>query len=311
MALRILTHTYTSTGQLKQIDGKFVKETLSYESGGYGGYGSHTGMISKATFDFKGGHTYQNEDYSVGYQYDKVGRLQVADNSRSGSWDLGVGSGNLITYDANGNITKLKRGTAAIKNYKYIANTNCVQNTNGSTANQYVYDAIGNVTKSTNRGLNDIVYDKYFNLTTKMTRSDGYTTFQYGAGGERVLKKEYTGSSLTRSTYYIRGANDYPVVEKIKEGAQEIVKAYVYGPTGMIASTTKCTNCKTTSTITATMEQEQAEDEEALFSGLAETRVVSTAANHTVLGNEALRLMPSDKTTPSITAKVSAGDALS
>jgi hypothetical protein len=52
----------------------------------------------------------------VQYTYDDLGQLTSADNNLNNAWDIGIG--NTISYDANGNILDLRRGSVT-KNYAY------------------------------------------------------------------------------------------------------------------------------------------------------------------------------------------------
>lgn len=159
------------------------------------------------------------------YQYDKLNRLLVADNSASSSYDVGVG--NELSYDANGNLKDLKRGTVT-KNYNYYLNTNMVKNVDGS-GNDYSYDHNGNTAASVNKGITNISYDPFINLATSVNLS-GLTNLTYGANSQRTLK-----SDSYSTTAYIHGMSDFPLMEKVDDGSSEVTKLYVYGPTGLIA----------------------------------------------------------------------------
>ncbi len=50
----------------------------------------------------------------VQYTYNDVGQLNIADNNINNAWDIGVA--NSSSYDANGNILDLTRGSTT-KNY--------------------------------------------------------------------------------------------------------------------------------------------------------------------------------------------------
>ena len=69
--------------------------------------------------------------------------------------------------------------------------------------------------------------------------SESWTTaFQYGAGGERVLKYDHNSDlSLWTKTRYVFGVNDFPIKTISKShNATDKVTHYVYGPTGLIAT---------------------------------------------------------------------------
>lgn len=68
---------------------------------------------------------------------------------------MGIGTEN--QYDANGNFKTVKINTTT-KTYNYYANTNKVQNTDGS-GNDYVYDGNGNITSSSPKGIGSMTYN--------------------------------------------------------------------------------------------------------------------------------------------------------
>src|SRR5690606_15202723 len=94
------TMTYNSPGWLTTIDDQLFTEEISYTSGGYGGAGYYNGNISKLIFTDK----LASSSYNVLFQYDNLGRMQVADNNVYNNFDLGIGAGNEIKFDANGNL---------------------------------------------------------------------------------------------------------------------------------------------------------------------------------------------------------------
>ncbi|MCL5035150.1 MAG: DUF6443 domain-containing protein, partial [Bacteroidetes bacterium] len=220
------TYSYDPEGRLTGIDNSLFSEHMTYTSGGYnnneGFY--HGLMASDSVFYYSGGPS------ALGYkfQYDNFGRLAAADNSLS-SMDVGVGSP--TTYDPNGNITTVQRGTAGTLSYNYYAGTNRLQNT-GSGGNQYVYDPSGNMTSSTAAGLS-YTYDPFTALASQISSSvtSDVITLEYGGAEQRVYKSEATSSSTT-TTIYLHGGLSYPIMQKMSDGSERL---YVYGPTGLIA----------------------------------------------------------------------------
>ncbi|MBV6644303.1 MAG: hypothetical protein KI790_02580 [Cyclobacteriaceae bacterium] len=192
-------HFYDIRGALTKIeDNKFFKEDIQYTSGGYSG-GYHNGSIARCTFTYKSGSwgsAPRPANHYYRFQYDKTGKLRVADHSANNNYDVGVGTGNEIAYDANGNLMKVKKGSTT-KNYVYYTGNNRVRAIDGQQESDYFYDSNGNITKSEPKSLTDLDYDKYFNKTTRIQRSSGgtfYTDLQYGPGG-RIYKNDRNSSN--------------------------------------------------------------------------------------------------------------------
>jgi len=110
-------HFYNSPGLLLRIDGdRFTEDITRWTGPGY-----YDGRIKTMSFTYN--WSGKPADYAVQYTYDDVGQLTSADNNLNNAWDIGIG--NTISYDANGNILDLRRGSTT-KNYAYYAGTNKV-----------------------------------------------------------------------------------------------------------------------------------------------------------------------------------------
>ncbi|MGB2869515.1 MAG: RHS repeat-associated core domain-containing protein, partial [Bacteroidota bacterium] len=215
------TFTYNAQGLLTGISNSLFSESLSYSSGGYSSNeGFYHGLIASSSVSYYAGGP---SSLTYSYQYDNFGRLIVADNTLS-DMDVGVGSG--TTYDANGNITSIKRGPGSTQTYAYYSGTNRVQNTDGS-GNDYTYNESGSVISSTPKSISAIAYDPFTQMTMSETKSGTTTSYQYDANKVRV----YREASGVR-TVYLYGLEDYPVMTKTSAGVE---KVFVYGPTGLIA----------------------------------------------------------------------------
>ncbi|MDP4197121.1 MAG: RHS repeat-associated core domain-containing protein [Bacteroidota bacterium] len=229
------TYSYNMQGRLTMLnaigDGIGFSEALSYENGGYGGSGYYNGQISKISVaSNRGGAEY---GYDMLYKYDNLGRLLTADNSYLDAEDVGVGDETL--YDANGNMTHIKRNNI-ISNYVYYSGTNKVQNTKGIASNDYIYDVNGNVTTSTPKNIAQISYDGYFKKTQNIAIAGYNTQFQYGGDNERIYRCVSGTGVTTEKTLYLRGIGSNPLMEKQLIGTSpEAATLYVYGPTGIIA----------------------------------------------------------------------------
>ncbi len=109
---------------------------------------------------------------------------------------------------------------------------NKLENTGGS-AEDYIYDANGNITTSLPKGLNPISYDPFTQMTKGITVSGTPTktmSFQYSADNERIFKNEKQGTT-NDNNLYICGNSDYPITEKAKLNNNLTDRIYIYGPT--------------------------------------------------------------------------------
>jgi len=206
-----------------------MEQSLAYTRDGYEGSGYFNGNIAKNSINYGDGeNASRNHDYK--YQYDNLGQLQVAQNSRDPEASLGVGQP--TTYDLNGNIETLKRGNAS-NQYKYVPKTNKVDHVTDSSERQsYTYDANGNVTAAAHRHISHIDYDPLTQLTTKVKlEGEKSVSFKYDGGNQRVLKTARDSSGRqTTAKLYVHGLNDYPLLEKSEETVQ-----YIYGIDGLLA----------------------------------------------------------------------------
>ncbi|KAB2881558.1 RHS repeat-associated core domain-containing protein [bacterium] len=223
--------SYESQGWLKSITDSYFADTLCYTSDGYGGAGYYNGNISKMIIDYK--FSGAPADYSYRFKYDKLSQLLVADHSANSAGDMGVGTGNENKFDANGNFIRVVANTTT-KNYNYYANTNKVQNTDGS-GNDYVYDNIGNITSSSPKTISTLTYDPFINRTRNISMGSGAgMSFEYDGTERRVYAVETPANS--KVLYLHDGMNS--IQERSSSGT---ATEYVYGPTGIIALKTSTT----------------------------------------------------------------------
>ena len=208
-----------------------ISQAFDYTSGGYQGSGYYDGSIAKNTLnygDWEGAP--ENQDYL--YQYDNLGRLKVAQNSQNDEGSLGVGQPTV--YDLNGNIETLKEGDSTHE-YEYVPNTDKVKKVSDASSSQsYTYDENGNVITASFRNISEIDYDPLTQLT-KQVQLGGETqqtvAFKYDGANQRVLKTVLdSGGNQTATKLYVRGLNDYPVLEV---GSQTV--QYIFGVGGLIA----------------------------------------------------------------------------
>ncbi|NEO83330.1 MAG: hypothetical protein F6J87_03565 [Spirulina sp. SIO3F2] len=219
----------TRIGNEKADNSLVMEQSLAYTGDGYQGSGYHNGNIAKNSINYG---TWENAPPSYGYQYqyDKLGRLEVAQNSQDEQASLGIGQP--TTYDINGNIETLKRGDTS-NQYQYIENTDKVNTvSNSSEPQSYSYDANGNVTGASHRQISNLDYDPLTQLTTQ-AQLEGKTSvfFKYNGGNQRVLKtaQDSSGKQIA-SKLYVHGLNNYPLLEVSDQPVQ-----YIYGMGGLVA----------------------------------------------------------------------------
>jgi hypothetical protein len=221
--------TYDVKNQPTQISSPLFTETLTYETGGYGGVGYYHGSIASASFAYYSGGP---DAYQTQYSYDNLGRLKVADNNITALNPYDISN---VNYDLNGNIISINKGGTNFA-YNYYTGTNKLKNTGGSN-NDYEYDLNGNVKKSLPKGLDPITYDPFTQMTKNLTATgtpNKTMSFQYSADNERILKNEKQGTA-NNNYVYIRGNNDYPITEKANLNNSLTDRIYIYGPAGLIA----------------------------------------------------------------------------
>ena len=216
-----LTYAYNVRGWLTGISGSKFTQNLYYNTGT--GTAKYNGSISSMTW--KAG----NESTIRGYKftYDGLSRLMNATYGETAGINTNTNrfSENVTGYDKNGNIKTLQRyGQTGVSTYGLIDNltftlggnqltrvddTVTASAYNGSfefkdgvkQANEYAYDANGNLTKDLNKGITNISYN-CLNLPSVVTFSDGSTiTYTYAADGTKLKTVHKTGSTTTTTDY--------------------------------------------------------------------------------------------------------------
>ena len=215
------TYTYNIRGWLTGVSGSKFTQNLYYNTGN--GVAKYNGSISSMTW--KAG----NESTVRGYKftYDGLDRMLNAIYGETAGISTNANrfSENVTNYDKNGNIKGLQRyGQTGASAYGLIDNLTFTLNGNrlnrvddavtASTygggfefkdgvkqANEYAYDANGNLTKDLNKGITNISYN-CLNLPNAVTFSDGSTiTYTYGADGTKLRTVHKIGSATTTTDY--------------------------------------------------------------------------------------------------------------
>ncbi|TGD57853.1 RHS repeat domain-containing protein, partial [Flavobacterium humi] len=173
-----------------------------------------------------------NVQRKYGYNYDNLNRLTGATYQKPGAATPTTNSYNeTLAYDKNGNITALTRTgeyddadySLEVDNlaYTYHADNknqlmkvfDSTNNTNGfkddstgtsDPADDYTYDANGNMTADTNKGITQIVYN-HMNLPIKIVFNNNNSTkieYLYNAAGIKLQKNVTQGSTITATQYF-------------------------------------------------------------------------------------------------------------
>ena len=216
-----LTYAYNLRSWLTGITSTRFTQNLYYNTGV--GTARYNGNISSTTW--KSG----NESTVRGYKftYDGLDRMLNATYGETAGISTNANrfSENVTGYDKNGNIKGLQRyGQLSSAAYGMIDNLTLTLNGNqlnrvddavaastynggfefkngANAADEYSYDANGNLTKDLNKGISGITYN-FLNLPNAVTFSDGSTiTYTYGADGTKLRTVHKIGSTTTTTDY--------------------------------------------------------------------------------------------------------------
>ena len=216
-----LTYAYNLRSWLTSITSTRFTQNLYYNTGV--GTARYNGSISSMTW--KSG----NESTVRGYKftYDGLDRMLNATYGETAGISTNANrfSENVTGYDKNGNIKGLQRyGQLSSAAYGMIDNLTLTLNGNqlnrvddavaastynggfefkngANAADEYSYDANGNLTKDLNKGISGITYN-FLNLPNAVTFSDGSTiTYTYGADGTKLRTVHKIGSTTTTTDY--------------------------------------------------------------------------------------------------------------
>ena len=216
-----LTYAYNLRSWLTGITSTRFTQNLYYNTGV--GTARYNGSISSMTW--KSG----NESTVRGYKftYDGLDRMLNATYGETAGISTNANrfSENVTGYDKNGNIKGLQRyGQLSSAAYGMIDNLILTLNGNqlnrvddavtasaynggfefkngANAADEYSYDANGNLTKDLNKGISGITYN-FLNLPNVVTFSDGSTiTYTYGADGTKLRTVHKIGSTTTTTDY--------------------------------------------------------------------------------------------------------------
>ena len=216
-----LTYAYNLRSWLTGITSTRFTQNLYYNTGV--GTARYNGNISSMTW--KSGYESTVRGYK--FTYDGLDRMLNATYGETAGISTNANrfSENVTGYDKNGNIKGLQRyGQLSSTAYGMIDNLTLTLNGNqlnrvddavaastynggfefkngANAADEYSYDANGNLTKDLNKGISGITYN-FLNLPNAVTFSDGSTiTYTYGADGTKLRTVHKIGSTTTTTDY--------------------------------------------------------------------------------------------------------------
>lgn len=166
------------------------------------------------------------------YDYDKAGRLCVAECSSDGKIleNCSLGLGKPLTYDLNGNFLQVDEET-----YTYHQGSDFVKNTDGSTRSDYLKDANGATVSAFPRGVKEIVRDLLTGKPSCFKLTDGKELqIVYDDKERRAYKKN---SSYIR--FYGRDMEGNVLSEMERYSDISSWQDYLYSPNGLFSVRTK------------------------------------------------------------------------
>ncbi|WP_297337923.1 DUF6443 domain-containing protein [Algoriphagus sp.] len=295
--------TYNIRGWLKKINnpqtvngiGAVFAQELFYESGGTSP--QFNGNVSK--IEWKG-----KDDIKriYNYTYDPVNRLKTANysvpsaTSQNGRYNLSN-----INYDYNGNITSMNRsnqltsttfGLVDQLTYTYPGNGNKltqVADALSSTGylskdfkersiSSYTYDKNGNLTKNLDKEINSITYN-HLNLpqVITFTGTNRKIEYQYNAEGIKVRQVNTNGSTVTTLNYLgefvLEGsAMSYILHDEGRAAYEGGTYHHEFFIKDHLGNVRQVVRAPLSGARIATMEPENAAEEEELFQNIKETR---------------------------------------
>ena len=215
------TYDYNLRGWLTGISGSKFSQALHYTDGP--GTPCYNGNISSMTW--KAG----NETMLRGYKFTYDGLNRMLDAIYGEGTNIGSNANRFTEkvtgYDKNGNILALQRygqtGTSSyglIDNLTFTLDGNQLNRVDDAVtasaynggfefkdtvkqANEYAYDANGNLTKDLNKNISNIQYN-CLNLPSKVTFTDGSTIeYTYATDGTKLRTKHVINGTTTTTDY--------------------------------------------------------------------------------------------------------------
>lgn len=216
-----VNYAYNIRGWLTRINDPAATDPARYFAMQlqYDETGQYNGNIGAASWK----NPFETTTNTYTYGYDALNRLESAAYSTTGSSTMDFDVSN-ITYDGNGNILTLQRtgnhdDQAAQLfddlDYDHVGNqlwkvTDASGKDTGfkdgaNTAQEYTYDANGNMISDANKGIDSISYN-HLNLPVRVEmNADGSNriAYVYDAAGIKLAQLVYGADTLTKRTDYV------------------------------------------------------------------------------------------------------------
>jgi YD repeat-containing protein len=184
------------------------------------------------------------------YHYDQLNRIVAMDtynglNPNAGTFTPASDTSykERVSYDPNGNILKyLRNGDAGNTmdslTYKYYANTNQISQVrdnvsatkyttdiDNQTANNYTYDAIGNMVSAASDSITNVNWNVYGKIAT-ITKNARQIKYTYDASGNRIMKQ-----TPADTTVYVRDATGNVMSVYYKPAGGNLIQSemHLYG----------------------------------------------------------------------------------
>lgn len=218
--IQSVDYSYTIRDWLKSVNSNQFSQTLNYDDAAVNP--RFNGNIAEMSWTTAGNAG------AYHFTYDHANRLTDAVTTSGPDF-----SEKLISYDANGNLLSLTRGTNSPIAYHYSdANKpNQLSSVTGGLAATYSYDANGNMTYDNTKG--EFTYD-YRNLPIKVTTNDTVIEYAYDASGQRIRKTLKNNGNTLSETIYIRGTGGN-VIAEYRDGQIDHFNIYGNGLIGKLA----------------------------------------------------------------------------
>ena len=285
------------------------KQTLYYQSGA--AVNRWNGNISRTDWS---GMTGSGKTRTYNYAYDNANRLTAANYTASGENNWFTVNG--MNYDANGNLTHMRRrnqrtpttyGEVDSLTYFYQTNSNRLSQVRDShrsvtyssgdfkdrSATAYSYDLNGNLSGNPDKQIRSINYN-HLNLPREVVFISGAKlAYAHDAEGNKLTQKVYNSSGTLTKTrdyigeaVYLDGSLDYLIHEEGRVAYEDNNYKYEYHVKDHLGNVRQVLRNPTARVFTATMETENATEEEAAFSQLSASRQAGPEHNVTKGGSQ-------------------------
>lgn len=306
----LIDYTYNVRGWIKRMNNpqvsnattKVFAQELFYETG-HPTQNNWNGNVSKV--EWRG----QNDTkVNYTYSYDKANRLTDADYVASTGTDRYTVDN--ITYEPNGNIlTMNRRNQISATGYGYVdqltytyslngnrldqvadaitSTSNTSQDFKGSSTIIYEYDKNGNLNKNLDKEINSITYN-HLNLpqVITFTGTNRKIEYQYTAEGVKVRQVNTDGATVKTYDYlgefvFENSALSYVLHEEGRAALESSVFQYEFFIKDHLGNVRQVVRAPLAGGRIATMEPENAEEEEKYFKNIKESRQGAAEHNKT------------------------------